>query len=134
MQFTSDFLSFQKLATVCTLVLDEIDLGLYDRVKVILSEGSLIVDAFLQDAALKSATVLVQKLVLSICTQVSPHLCSPISFTTIAPSLASHLRRFVTAPISTFQYDTALDVRAPLPLGTAAKTLALCIKASYIFS
>lgn len=51
-----------------------------------------------------------------------------VSFPALAPALANHLKRFVTAPISTFQYDTAMDVRAPLPLVTAAKTLALCIK------
>lgn len=57
----SDLLIPQKLATVCALVLDEIDPTLYDRVKLVLSDKSPVVDAFLQDAALKSSIVLVQK-------------------------------------------------------------------------
>lgn len=51
----------QKLATVCTLALREVDVALYDRVKLILSGESPVVDAYLQDTALKSATVLVRK-------------------------------------------------------------------------
>lgn len=51
----------KKLATVCSLALDEIDPVLFERVKLILSKEAPVVDAFLQDAALKSATVLVQK-------------------------------------------------------------------------
>ena len=42
--------------------------------------------------------------------------------------MSSHLRRFVTSPLSIFEYEFAAETRAPLPLAAAAKCLSLCIR------
>lgn len=50
------------------------------------------------------------------------------SFPSIAPTMASHLRRFVTAPMSIFEFEFTSETRAPLALMAATRCLALCIK------
>ncbi|KAK0497081.1 hypothetical protein EDD18DRAFT_1165281 [Armillaria luteobubalina] len=71
---------------------------------------SPIFDNLVQEAALKATTVLVQ------------------NFPEIAARMAAHLRRFVTAPLSIFEFEFASETRAPPPLAAAAKCLAQCIK------
>ncbi|KAG7448129.1 uncharacterized protein BT62DRAFT_930208 [Guyanagaster necrorhizus] len=99
-----------KLASVCSVALQELDEELYSRLLLLLSEESPIFDNLVQEAALKATTVLVQ------------------NFPKIAARMAAHLRRFVTAPLSIFQFEFASETRAPPPLAAAAKCLAQCIK------
>ncbi len=42
--------------------------------------------------------------------------------------MVSHLRRFVTSPIPTFENEFISETQIPVPLYSAAKCLALCIK------
>ncbi|KAI0064541.1 hypothetical protein BV25DRAFT_1930940 [Artomyces pyxidatus] len=99
-----------KLGTVCAVTLADLDQSLFSRLKIILSNESPIADSLVQVAALKSVTVLV------------PH------FPEIAGSMATHLRRFVTSPLPAFEHEFVSDTRAPAPLYSAAKCLAICIK------
>ncbi|KAF8320103.1 atypical/PIKK/PI4K protein kinase [Clavulina sp. PMI_390] len=99
-----------KLGAVCTLALSELNTELLDRVKLVLSQDAPLVDPLLQDAALKTLTVLL------------------LNFESLAQPMAQHLRRFVTSPIITFQFDDQVDFRPPPTLVTAAKALSLCIK------
>ncbi|KAG7092795.1 hypothetical protein E1B28_009114 [Marasmius oreades] len=99
-----------KLATICSVVLKEINDKLYPRMLFLLSDKSPICDHLVQEAALKAATILVQ------------------NFPDIAPQMASHLRRFVTSPVPLFEFEFAAESRAPPPLAAAAKCLALSIK------
>ncbi len=46
--------------------------------------------------------------------------------------MAAHLRRFVTAPLSIFEFEFASETRAPPPLAAAAKCIAQCIKVTYL--
>ncbi|TFK76247.1 atypical/PIKK/PI4K protein kinase [Pluteus cervinus] len=99
-----------KLASVCSVALGKLDEKLSAKLSLLLSEDSPVFENLVQEAALKATTVLVQ------------------SFPEIAPTMASHLRRFVTAPLPIFEFEFALESRAPPPLAAAAKCLALCIK------
>ncbi|ESK94184.1 phosphatidylinositol 4-kinase [Moniliophthora roreri MCA 2997] len=99
-----------KLASICSIVLREIDDKVYARLFLLLSDKSPISDNLVQEAALKACTILVQ------------------SFPDIAGPMAAHLRRFVTSPIPIFEFEFATESRAPPPLAAAAKCLALCIK------
>ncbi|KAG1741969.1 hypothetical protein EDB19DRAFT_687700 [Suillus lakei] len=101
-----------KLASVCSVVLRELDENLHTRLRQLLSDSPPILDNLVQESALKTTTVLVR------------------SFPEIAPSLAIHLRRFVTSPLSVFELAFNTEKRAPPPLTAAAKCLALCIKLS----
>ncbi|KAK0463795.1 uncharacterized protein EV420DRAFT_1520089 [Desarmillaria tabescens] len=92
-----------KLASVCSVALHELDEELYSRLLLLLSEESPIFDNLVQEAALKATTVLVQ------------------NFPEIAARMAAHLRRFVTAPLSIFEFEFASETRAPPPLAAAAK-------------
>ncbi|KII89099.1 hypothetical protein PLICRDRAFT_698221 [Plicaturopsis crispa FD-325 SS-3] len=98
-----------KLASVCSVALQEFDQSLYARIMLLLSDESPISDPLVQEAALKATTVLVQ------------------SFPDIAAVMASHLRRFVTSPLPIFEFEFASEQRAPPALAAAAKCLALCI-------
>ncbi|KAI0256980.1 atypical/PIKK/PI4K protein kinase [Lactifluus subvellereus] len=99
-----------KLGTVCAVALRDLDGNLFSRLKAILSMDSPIADGLVQVAALKALTVLVQH------------------FPETASSLVSHLRRFVTSPVPTFENEFVSESRIPAPLYSAAKCLALCIK------
>ncbi|KAI5120463.1 hypothetical protein M0805_006483 [Coniferiporia weirii] len=99
-----------KLASVCSVALQNTNDDLLSRLRLLLSENSPVSEHLVQEAALKSTTVLVQ------------------NFPTIASVMSGHLRRFVTSPLSIFEYEFASETRAPLPLAAAAKCLALCIK------
>ncbi|KAH8117021.1 hypothetical protein DFH11DRAFT_1687803 [Phellopilus nigrolimitatus] len=99
-----------KLASVCSVALQDTNNDLLSRLRQLLSEESPISDHLVQEAALKSTTVLVQ------------------NFPSIASVMSGHLRRFVTSPLPIFEYEFASETRAPLPLAAAAKCLALCIK------
>ncbi|KAG2100206.1 uncharacterized protein F5147DRAFT_710970 [Suillus discolor] len=101
-----------KLASVCSVALRELDENLHTRLTQLLSDSAPILDNLVQESALKATTVLVQ------------------SFPEIAPSFAIHLRRFVTSPLSIFEFAFNTEKRAPPPLTAAAKCLALCIKLS----
>lgn len=89
---------------------------------------SPIADGLVQVAALKALTVLVQQYVSPLTLTVSSE--PPFSFPETASSLVSHLRRFVTSPVPTFEYEFVSESRIPAPLYSAAKCLALCIKVS----
>lgn len=52
---------YQKLASICSVALKEMNVELLGHVKQLLSEDSPIVDSLVQEAALKSTSVLVQK-------------------------------------------------------------------------
>ncbi|KAG6853905.1 hypothetical protein C0991_012574 [Blastosporella zonata] len=99
-----------KLASVCSVALQELDGKLFSRLQLLLSEESPISDNLVQEAALKATTVLVQ--------------CFP----EIASKMATHLRRFVTSPLPIFEFAFASESRAPPPLVAAAKCLAHCIR------
>ncbi|KAG2132611.1 hypothetical protein BD769DRAFT_1666055 [Suillus cothurnatus] len=101
-----------KLASVCSVALRELDENLHTRLTQLLSDNAPILDNLVQESALKATTVLVR------------------SFPEIAPSFATHLRRFVTSPLSIFEFAFNAEKRAPPPLTAAAKCLALCIKLS----
>ncbi|KAG0701518.1 hypothetical protein DFH29DRAFT_926376 [Suillus ampliporus] len=101
-----------KLASVCSVALREIDRDLHTRLTQLLSDNAPILDNLVQESALKATTVLVR------------------SFPEIAPSFVSHLRHFVTSPLSIFEFAFNTEKRAPPPLTAAAKCLALCIKLS----
>ncbi|KAG1741975.1 hypothetical protein EDB19DRAFT_1895006 [Suillus lakei] len=101
-----------KLASVCSVALRELDENLHTRLTQLLSDSPPILDNLVQESALKATTVLVR------------------SFPEIAPSFAIHLRRFVTSPLSIFEFAFNTEKRAPPPLTAAAKCLALCIKLS----
>lgn len=51
----------QKLASVCSVALHELDEKLFSRLLLLLSDESPISDHLVQEAALKATTVLVQK-------------------------------------------------------------------------
>ncbi|KAG6889834.1 hypothetical protein C0995_014311 [Termitomyces sp. Mi166 len=99
-----------KLASVCSVALQELDGKLFSRLQLLLSEESPISDNLVQEAALKATTVLVQ------------------SFPEIASIMATHLRRFVTSPLPVFEFAFVSESRAPPPLVAAAKCLAHCIR------
>ncbi|KAG2135222.1 uncharacterized protein EDB93DRAFT_1242600 [Suillus bovinus] len=101
-----------KLASVCSVALRELDENLHTRLTQLLSDNAPILDNLVQESALKATTVLVR------------------SFPEIAPSFAIYLRRFVTSPLSIFEFAFNTEKRAPPPLTAAAKCLALCIKLS----
>ncbi|RDB21005.1 Phosphatidylinositol 4-kinase stt4 [Hypsizygus marmoreus] len=99
-----------KLASVCSVALQELDRKLFSQLLRLLSDESPISDNLVQEAALKATTVLVR------------------SFPEIASKMATHLRRFVTSPLPIFEFGFAAESRAPPPLAAAAKCLALCIR------
>ncbi|KAI6131993.1 hypothetical protein EDD16DRAFT_1821529 [Pisolithus croceorrhizus] len=99
-----------KLASICCVAARELDPDLYARLGLLLSDKLPIVDNLVEEAALKSTTVIVQ------------------SFTEIAGELVPHLRRFVTSPLPIFEFAFNSEKRAPPPLTAAAKCFALCIK------
>ncbi|KAM5531731.1 hypothetical protein V8D89_014580 [Ganoderma adspersum] len=99
-----------KLAVVCCAALDELDPGLYERLKTLLSADSPILDSMVQEAALKSTSILVR------------------SFPDIAAEMANHLRRFVTSPLSIFEFEFANSTHTPSTLLAAARCLSLCIE------
>ncbi|TDL24976.1 atypical/PIKK/PI4K protein kinase [Rickenella mellea] len=101
-----------KLASVCSITLQDMDQDLYSRLRLLLSDESPLSDNLVQEAALKSTTVLVQ------------------NFPSIAASMSIHLRRFVTSPLPIFEYEFAAETRTAPPLAAAAKCLALCIELS----
>ncbi|KAI0822734.1 atypical/PIKK/PI4K protein kinase [Trametes gibbosa] len=98
-----------KLAAVCCAALDELDSNLYDRVKTLLSADSPIFDNMVQESALKSTSIIVRH------------------FPDTAAAMAGHLRRFVTSPLSIFEFEFASTAHTPSPLLAAAKCLSLCI-------
>ena len=51
----------KKLASVCSVALKSLNEDLYSRLKLLLSDISPVSDPLVQEAALKSATVLVRK-------------------------------------------------------------------------
>lgn len=104
------------------------DETLYSRLKLLLSFESPVCDSMVQEAALKSMAVLVRKSVYL--HYVSSILFIGSSFPEIALDMASHLRRFVTSPLSIFEFEFASSTRTPPPLAAAAKSLALCIDVS----
>ncbi|CDO73608.1 hypothetical protein BN946_scf185014.g78 [Trametes cinnabarina] len=98
-----------KLAAVCCAALEQLDASLYDRLMALLSVDSPIFDNMIQEAALKSTAVLVKH------------------FPEIAAAMANHLRRFVTSPLSIFEFEFASSAHTPSPLLAAARCLSLCI-------
>ncbi|KAJ3555853.1 hypothetical protein NM688_g2347 [Phlebia brevispora] len=98
-----------KLASICSAASHTLDKQLHARVQLLLSEESPISDNLVQEAALKSTAILVR------------------NFPEIAAKMASHLRKFVTAPLPIFEFEFTPGTRTPPPLIAAAKCLALCI-------
>ncbi|KDQ11709.1 hypothetical protein BOTBODRAFT_147082 [Botryobasidium botryosum FD-172 SS1] len=99
-----------KLASLCSIALQELDPHLLSRLKLLLSESSPVLESLVQEAALKATTVLVQ------------------NFQDIAAAMANHLRRFAATPLPIFEFEFASKGRTPPPLVAVAKCLALCIK------
>ncbi|KAH9930753.1 atypical/PIKK/PI4K protein kinase [Fomitopsis serialis] len=98
-----------KLAAVCSAALGELDKGLYNRLRRLLGIESPACDNMVREAALKSTAILVR------------------NFPEIALDMAGHLRRWVTSPLSIFEFEFISGTRTPPPLVAAAKCLALCI-------
>lgn len=105
----------QKLASICSVALGELDPDLYTCLGLLLSDKTPIMDNLVQEAALKAMTVLVQ------------------SFPEIAKELVHHLRRFVTSPLPIFEFAFNAEKRSPPPLTAAAKCFGLCIKVGLLF-
>ncbi|EPS96826.1 hypothetical protein FOMPIDRAFT_1052946 [Fomitopsis schrenkii] len=98
-----------KLAAVCSAALGELDQSLQNRLKRLLGVESPACDNLVREAALKSTAILVR------------------NFPDIALDMAGHLRRWVTSPLSIFEFEFISGTRTPPPLVAAAKCLALCI-------
>ncbi|CCM00003.1 uncharacterized protein FIBRA_02028 [Fibroporia radiculosa] len=98
-----------KLAAVCSAALGELDKSLFNRLKLLLGVESSMCDNLVREAALKSTAILVR------------------NFPEIAMEMAGHLRRWVTSPLSIFEFEFVSGTRTPPPLVAAAKCLALCI-------
>lgn len=105
----------QKLASICSVALGELDPDLYACLGLLLSDKTPIMDNLVQEAALKAMTVLVQ------------------TFPEIAKGLVHHLRRFVTSPLSIFEFAFNTEERSPPPLTAAAKCFGLCVKVGLLF-
>jgi len=105
----------QKLASICSVALGELDPELYACLGLLLSDKTPIMDNLVQEAALKAMTVLVQ------------------SFPEVAKELVHHLRRFVTSPLPIFEFAFNTEKRSPPPLTAAAKCFGLCIKVGFLF-
>ncbi len=118
----------QKLGTVCVVALRDLDSNLFLRLKVILSLDSPIADSLVQVAASKAVTVLVRQYVCPSFLEALEFLRLMCSFPETASSLVSHLRRYVTSPVATFENEVVSESRIPPPLYAAAKCLALCIQ------
>lgn len=99
-----------KLGSICCVAMGDLDPELYTQLGLLLSDKAPVIDNLVQEAALKSTTVLVQ------------------SFPEIAGELVHHLRRFITSPLPIFEFAFNTEKRAPPPLTAAAKCFALCIK------
>lgn len=115
------------MGTVCIVALQDLDSNLFLRLKVILSMDSPIADSLVQVAASKAVTVLVRQYV-SLSFLGAKILLLHCSFPETASSLVSHLRRFVTSPVTTFENEFVSESRIPPPVYAAAKCLALCIQ------
>ncbi|KAG9126585.1 phosphatidylinositol-4- kinase [Ceratobasidium sp. 392] len=96
-----------KLATLCCVILGDLDSGLLSQLKLLLSDASPAYDNLLQEAALTSVTVLVH------------------NFPEIASPMAHQLRKFITAPLPLFEFHFVNDPSAPTILAAAANCLAL---------
>ena len=107
--------TWQKLASICSVALGELDPDLYEFLCLLLSDKTPIMDNLVQEAALKAMTVLVQ------------------SFPEIARELVHHLRRFVTSPLPIFEFAFNTEKRSPPPLTAAAKCFGLCVKVGFPF-
>jgi len=120
----------QELGLICCVAMGDFDPELYTQLGLLLSDKAPVIDNLVQEAALKSTTVLVQRFVVN---------CR-MAFTTAYPSdsfpefgggeLAHHLRRFVTSPLPIFEFAFNTEKQAPPPLTAAAKCFSLCIKVS----
>ena len=115
------------MGTVCIVALQDLDSNLFLRLKVILSMDSPIADSLVQVAASKAVTVLVRQYV-SLSFLGAKILLLHCSFPETASSLVSHLRRFVTSPVTTFENEFVSESRIPPHVYAAAKCLALCIQ------
>lgn len=98
-----------KLAAICSAALGEMDKSLFSRLKLLLGIDSPMCDNLVREAALKSTAILVR------------------NFPEIASEMAGHLRRWVTSPLSIFEFEFVSGTRTPPPLVAAAKCLSLCI-------
>lgn len=110
-----NYYALQKLASICSVALGELDPDLYAYLGLLLSDKTPIMDNLVQEAALKAMTVLVQ------------------SFPEIARELVHHLRRFVTSPLPIFEFAFNTEKRSPPPLTAAAKCFGLCVKVGFPF-
>ena len=120
----------QELGLICCVAMGDFDPKLYTQLGLLLSDKAPVIDNLVQEAALKSTTVLVQRFVVN---------CR-MAFMTAYPSdsfpefgggeLAHHLRRFVTSPLPIFEFAFNTEKQAPPPLTAAAKCFSLCIKVS----
>jgi phosphatidylinositol 4-kinase len=117
------------MGTVCVVALQDLDSNLFLRLKVILSMDSPIADSLVQVAASKAVTVLVRQYV-PLFSRSLENSTTYRSFPETASSLVSHLRRFVTSPVATFENEFVSESRIPPPVYAAAKCLALCIQVS----
>lgn len=99
-----------KLASLCSVVLQDLDASLFSRLKLLLSDNSPVWENLVQESALKAVTVLAH------------------NFPAIAPTMISQLRRFVTSPLPIFEIEFVSEMRAPPPLVAAARCMALCVK------
>ncbi|GJJ07619.1 hypothetical protein Clacol_001823 [Clathrus columnatus] len=99
-----------KLASICSIALQDLHQSLFSRLKILLSDSSPVSDALVQEAALEAVSVLVQ------------------NFQSIAQEMTYHLRRFIMSPLSIFELEFTSSVSGSVPLMAAAKCLALCIK------
>jgi len=108
----------------------DLDPELYTQLGLLLSDKAPVIDNLVQEAALKSTTVLVQRFVFNCRMAFTTAYPFLNSFPEIAGELVHHLRRFITSPLPIFEFAFNTEKRAPPPLTAAAKCFALCIKVS----
>lgn len=99
-----------KLASLCSVTLQDLDAHLFTQLKLLLSDNSPIWENLIQESALKAVTVLAH------------------NFPAIASTMIGQLRRFVTSPLPIFEIEFVAEMRAPPPLVAAARCMAFCVK------
>jgi len=119
----------QELGLICCVAMGDFDPELYTQLGLLLSDKAPVIDNLVQEAALKSTTVLVQRFIVN-CRMAFMTAYPSDSFPEFGGELAHHLRCFVTSPLPILEFVFSMEKQAPSPLTAAAKCFSLCIKVS----
>ena len=121
----------QELGLICCVAMGDFDPELYTQLGLLLSDKAPVIDNLVQEAALKSTTVLVQRFIIN-CRMTFTTAYPLDSFPEFGEELAHHLHRFVTSPLPILEFAFSTKKQAPSPLTAAAKCFSLCIKVSLV--